>query len=148
MIIEVKPSSKWDPDWWDLGKDAPSEEGKARGINEKTFFTPLSQLHFYMAHSGVKFAGPIYGVLLTDRYLVPVKREGSHWGELKIAPAIPWSTCVKDGEMISKLTVQSALWYLSMLASMPHWHYRGEKITRVVDYKEKKIRVKWQEQED
>lgn len=123
MIIEVKPSSKWNPDWWDVDTDQITSSGLKRKIDEKVFYAAPAQLHYYMAHSGADYAGPTYGALLTDKYLVPVKREGSAYGELQIAAPIPWERHFADGETISDFTVQSALWYLSMLSSMPDWHY-------------------------
>jgi hypothetical protein len=130
MIIEVKPSSKWDPNWWDIVNNKATESGRVRDIKEPVFFSALSQLHFYMAHSGANYAGPLYGVLLTDKFLVPVKRDGSTYGELQIATPIPWTRHFKEGELISDFTIQSALWYMCMLSSMPNWHYDHETTNR------------------
>lgn len=132
MIIEVKPSAKWDPHWWDITEDENTPLGRARGVNEDIYYSPLSQLNFYMAHSGVDYAGPIYGVLLTDQYLIPVKRDGFIYGALATGQPIPWSTYFENGQEISGFTVQSALWYLSMLSGMPGWHYRGDEALREV----------------
>jgi hypothetical protein len=93
MPIVAKLSSKWDPEWWDINTDEMTGIGLAHQFDdyngEAVFYTALAQLHYYMAHSGADYAGPIYGVLRTDKYLVPVKREGSRYGELHIGAAIP-----------------------------------------------------------
>jgi hypothetical protein len=130
MIIEVKPSSKWDPNWWDIVNNEATESGRARKIEDPVFYSALSQLHFYMTHSGAEYAGPLYGVLLTDKFLVPVKRNGSKFGELQIATPIPWTRHFQGGELISDFTIQSALWYMCMLSSMPDWHYKGKQVAR------------------
>ena len=131
MPIELKPSWKWDPGWWDIENDERTAEGAAKRIRESTFYTQLAQLHYYMAHSGAHYAGPIYGALLTDKYLIPVKREGSVFGKLHISAAIPWGRHFKKGEPISDFTVDSALWYLCMLSSMPGWHYSGKTVRKM-----------------
>ena len=135
MIIEVKPSSKFDPCWWDFEKSEITSLGQVRSTGstdtlESVFFTAVAQLHYYMAHSGADYAGPIYGVILTDGNLLPVKRDGSEWGKLEIGAAVPWTSYFRVGEKVTGFTVQSALWYLSMLASTPGWHYNGETVHR------------------
>jgi hypothetical protein len=81
-----------------------------------------------MANSGAAYAAPIYGALLTDEYLVPVKREGRVYGELLVAAPIPWKRYFKRRDRISDFTVPSALWCLCMLSSMPGWRYDGETV--------------------
>jgi hypothetical protein len=130
MPIELKPSWKWDPDWWDLKVDERTEKGRARKVKAKTFYTLLSQLHYSMANNGAAYAGPIYGALLTDKYLVPVKREGRVYRELLVAAPVPWKRYFKRRDRISDFTVPSLLWCLCMLSSMPGWHYNGETVLR------------------
>ena len=128
MPIEVKPSWKWSPDWWNIDLDEQTALGVRRNITDLVFYTPLSQLHYYMLHSGADYAGPTYGVLLTDEYMVPVKREGFIFGELQLAKPIRWDKYFAKDEEVTGFTDQSALWYLCMLASKTDWHYNGKEV--------------------
>ncbi|KAF7507345.1 hypothetical protein GJ744_010662 [Endocarpon pusillum] len=76
MIVEVKPSSKWNPHWWDMKTDGPTSAGEDIDITDQVFYASLAQTHYYMRHSGNNNMGPHYRALLTDEYLVPVYRAG------------------------------------------------------------------------
>ncbi len=110
--------------------------GQARGLNEyngeQIYYAARAELHHCMVHSSAGYAGPVYGVLLTSKYLLPIKREGSRYGELYLGAAIPWSRSFENEEQVSSFTVQSALWYLSILASIPGWYYGGPTVRRTV----------------
>lgn len=132
MIVEVKPSSKWKPNWRDVENDRPTAAGEALVISSKVFYAPLAQTHYYMRNSGGRGGkGPQYGALLTDECLTPLYRPGAN-GELHLGEPIPWGRHFAEGQDIKDFTVQSALWYLCMLSSLPDWYsvdYRSHSST-------------------
>jgi hypothetical protein len=125
MIIEVKPSSKWRPTWWNHHDNTKTNAAVKLHINDEVFFAPLAQTHFYMLHTGDDNKGTRYGAILTDECLVPLYRPGK-FGHLQVGDPIWWNKHFGPDDIINDFTIQSALWYLSMLSSLPSWNAMEE----------------------
>jgi hypothetical protein len=125
MIVEVKPSSKWRPTWWNYHDGTKTKAAEELHISEEVCFAPLAQTHFYMYYAGRdgngNGKGARYGAILTDECLVPLYRPGE-FGHLQVGDPIWWDKHFGPHDTINDFTIQSALWYLSMLSSLPSWN--------------------------
>lgn len=147
MIVEVKPSTKFNPFWFDAIADEITSLGESRKISDVIFYTPFSQINLYMTHSGADYADPLHDVLLTDQYLVPIKREGSTFGKLHVGKPVPWCRYYQEDEDVTDFTIQSALWYMCMLASLPDWHYQETEIDFITPNLQTQINIQITKQE-
>lgn len=96
---DIKPSWKW---------SLALRHGDPRQRNE--FRKVLAQVNYDMLQNHSR-----YGFVITNEYLVAIRKGTARQGHLELSSAIPWTE--GGAEDHPRLTVLLALWYLGMLAA-------------------------------